>query len=897
MTSKLIKYTGREQKPDKVLVRPFPLKRYAWALIAVWTGIALASLVWNINELKSDILEAARIQAETAFEKDVLYRRWNAGHGGIYVPVTEKTQPNPYLSNIPERDIKTPSGKLLTLMNPAYMTRQVHEMAMQKNDVRGHITSLHPIRPQNSPDPWETKALHAFERGETEISSVEKIEGNEYMRLMRPLITEKACLKCHTSQGYKEGDIRGGISVSFPMKQLMLIGHRRMLKLSLAHVLLWLLVLGGIGLGLGRLKRSEMERRQAEEEIIRASEEWRNTFDSISDLVSVHDRNFRIVKVNKAFADSFGEKPEELIGRHCHDVVHALDEPFAGCPHKEMLKSSETLTNEFYEPNLGLYLMVTVSPIFEKGELKGSVHIVKDITSRKQAEKVLQEERNKAQQYLDIAGVMFCVLDTDGRVVIMNPKGCEILGYKAGDIIGKNWFDHCLPERLRDTVFGVFSSLIAGNIEPVKYYENHVLRKNGEESIIAFHNAVIRDESGNIVNVLFSGEDITERKKLESQLMHAQRMESIGILAGGVAHDFNNILTAIIGFASVLDRKLYENEPLRQHVEQILLAAEKAADLTSSLLTFSRKNIIHTAPLDINHIIKRLEKFIMRIIGEDIEFRTVLTPDDLNVMADLSQMEQILMNLAANARDSMPKQGKLTIRTEAVRIDNEFIKFHGYGAEGQYSLISISDTGTGMDEQTREKIFEPFFTTKEVNKGTGLGLSIVYGIIKQHNGFINVYSEPGEGTNFRIYLPLNTKAAEYPEGELFETAVPAGGTETILIAEDNAMIRDLITTVLEESGYNVITAEDGEVAVNKFMENKNNIHLSLLDAIMPNKYGIDVYREIQKAKPDSKVIFMSGYPAETMHQKDINEDNINFISKPVKPDDILRKVREVLDAG
>ncbi len=242
-------------------------ERYARVLAVGWTVVAAVSFGWNVVQAKRNALEAARIQARSAFKKDIIYRQWNASHGGAYVPVTEMTQPNPYLSDIPDRDITTPLGRLLTLINPAYMTRQVHELAEQRYGVRGHITSLNPIRPENAPGPWETKALQAFERGETETSSVEEIEGKEYMRLMRPLLTEKGCLKCHAAQGYQEGEIRGGISVSTPMEPLWAIAHRSIIALAVGHILLWLMGLGGVVLGTQRLRRSERERNRAEEEI------------------------------------------------------------------------------------------------------------------------------------------------------------------------------------------------------------------------------------------------------------------------------------------------------------------------------------------------------------------------------------------------------------------------------------------------------------------------------------------------------------------------------------------------------------------------------------------------------------------------------------------------------
>ena len=283
----------------------------------------------------------------------------------------------------------------------------------------------------------------------------------------------------------------------------------------------------------------------------------------------------------------------------------------------------------------------------------------------------------------------------------------------------------------------------------------------------------------------------------------------------------------------------------------------------------------------------------MRLIGEDIDFKTLLTGSDLIVMADSGQIEQVLMNFITNARDAMPDGGLLSISTELIEVDSEFIRAQGYGEPGMYALVTVSDTGTGMDEKTKEKIFEPFFTTKEAGKGTGLGLSIVYGIIRQHNGYINAYSEPDKGTTFRIYLPIVKAAAEV--NKPVELAEPAGGTETVLLAEDNAEVRKITRSVLEAFGYTVFEAVDGEDAVNRFMKNKDSIELLIFDVIMPLKSGKDAYEEILRVRPDINVLFISGYTKDVVSKKGIFEEGLNFISKPVSSNNLLSKIREILD--
>jgi CheY-like chemotaxis protein len=316
--------------------------------------------------------------------------------------------------------------------------------------------------------------------------------------------------------------------------------------------------------------------------------------------------------------------------------------------------------------------------------------------------------------------------------------------------------------------------------------------------------------------------------------------------------------------------------------------------LTRRLLAFSRRQIISPKAVDPNNIIKRMEGLLFRVIGEDIELQTILVPGVLKVIADPGQIEQVLMNLAANARDAMPDGGTLTVTTEVVDLDSEFIKMHGYGKVGRYVLIVIQDTGHGMDEKTRERIFEPFFTTKEVGRGTGLGLAMVYGIVKQHEGYINVYSETGKGTAFKIYLPVIKSAVEEEELPLPDS-LPKRGTETILIAEDDAGVRKITRDILERAGYTVIEAVDGQEAVDIFILNKDRIHLLLIDVIMPRKSGKDVYEEIKKIEPEIKMLFISGYTANTVHRKGVLEEGKHFIQKPILSDNLLKKIRAVLD--
>jgi len=513
---------------------------------------------------------------------------------------------------------------------------------------------------------------------------------------------------------------------------------------------------------------------------------------------------------------------------------------------------------------------------------------VKELEQEREALRRANEELRKLSCVVEQSPASVIITDLQGQIEYVNPKFTEVTGYSLEEVRGKNaWIPETgetLPEEYRKLWETITS-------EAEWHGVFHDKRKDGTLFWERASISPVRDTSGTITHFIAVKEDITDQKSLEDQLRQAQKMEAVGQLAGGIAHDFNNILTAVIGYAHMLKMKLKDDKKLGSYADNILSLSDRAANLTQSLLAFSRKQIINPRPVNLNEIIRTVEKLLSRIIGEDMQLKAVLSARDLIIMADHLQIEQVLMNLATNARDAMPEGGRLTIGTEDVDIDHEFIKEHGYGTEGAYAVMSVTDSGAGMARETREKIFEPFFTTKETGKGTGLGLSMVYGIIKQHDGYINVYSEPGEGTTFRIYLPLIEAKADEIKPDFIKSLET--GTETILLAEDETEVRAFTRKLLEEYGYKVIDAKDGDDTIDKFKLHKDKIELVILDVIMPNRNGREVCEAIKKITPDIKVLFTSGYPADHIDGM-IGKGSV-FILKPVSPTKLLQKIREVLD--
>lgn len=514
--------------------------------------------------------------------------------------------------------------------------------------------------------------------------------------------------------------------------------------------------------------------------------------------------------------------------------------------------------------------------------------LIREIDGHKRTE----EKLLRLTHAMEESPVSIVMMDLEGNVEYANPKTLQISGYSRQEIIGRNLRNFTSEEIQPDVYKELWRTIVAGSIWRGELCNK---KKDGELYWVYATVSPIKNARGVVTNFMALQEDISERRKLEEQLRQAQKLEGIGQLASGVAHDFNNILTAIIGYAYLAILNMQDDDPLRRHIQQILEYSEKGSALTKSLLAFSRKQTAHLTGFDLNNLISNFHEFLRPMLREDIEMQTICTNEALPVMADKGQIEQVIMNLATNASDAMPEGGSLIISTSMVELTEDFIKTHGYGNPGQYAEISATDTGVGMDQSTVGKIFEPFFTTKEQGKGTGLGLAIVYGIVRKHDGCITVESEPGKGTTFKIMLPIVNAIESSVKKTPQDLSLRGGGTETILLAEDDEGIRDLFCTVLTDHGYNVINAADGEEALCRFNENKEKVDIAILDGIMPKKRGKEVFHEIRGIKPEIKVVFVSGYSEDMLDFEEVEDKGVICLQKPVSLTVLLKKIREILD--
>jgi two-component system cell cycle sensor histidine kinase/response regulator CckA len=621
----------------------------------------------------------------------------------------------------------------------------------------------------------------------------------------------------------------------------------------------------------------EMKERKRAEEALRQSETTlRKIFETIPDQLHYIDKDFRILRSNWHGGYEYVPEEKRMQNPYCYEAFYGLDGPCENCQAIEVFQTGKPVIREKFNPNTG-YVEIRAYPVFDaSGDVEMVLEQVCDINERRLA------EAKWRTLYENLPGGSFTVND---QYVIedVNDVLCAVTGFTREELVGQRCGIICPKGPHLCPIFDLGKERIDND-------ETAVKGKDGRR--VPIIKSARRIPEGKREIIVENFQDITDRKHLEEQLRHAQKMDAVGQLAGGVAHDFNNILTAIIGYGNLLQMKIGNDEPLGKYAKNIVSSAERATSLTSSLLAFSRKHVVDLKLVRVNEIIEKAQKLLSRLVPEDIELR-VVTGGDFVVRADTIQVEQVMMNLVTNARDAMPEGGYLTISTELTSLDEEFIRTHGYGEPGTYVRISVADTGVGMDAQARERVFEPFYTTKEVGKGTGLGLSIVYGIVKQHDGYIDVSSEPGEGTTFLIYLPAIRGESDTTEKP--ETEAPPPGSETVLLAEDEPMVRCLVKSMLEEFGYKVVEAADGSDAIEKFGSSEGEIKLLILDVIMPKKNGKEVYDEIKKRQPDMEALFMSGYTDDILSRRGILEENLNFISKPLTQDALLQKVRRILD--
>ncbi|MBE9570257.1 MAG: PAS domain S-box protein, partial [Proteobacteria bacterium] len=644
---------------------------------------------------------------------------------------------------------------------------------------------------------------------------------------------------------------------------------------------------------------TDIAKRKKSEEALRESEEkYRLLFENVFDVIFSYDQELRVLSVSPSVERVLGYKPEELIGRSFSDLNILAPEYLESAISDAMrIFAGESIESSVYEfiakDRTRKFCEISGTPLIRDGKVLVGVSVGRDITDKKLAEVALHREKEKFRILVEESPLGVSLIGKDGDYKYVNPKFVEIFGYTLEEIpTGQEWFRKTYPDpEYRNKAISTWITDVKES-EPGQFRSQTftVTCKDGLKKVIQF--LPVTMETGDHFIIY---DDITEKEKLGAQLRQAQKMEAVGMLAGGVAHDFNNLLTCIIGNADLMLMSLSKDSPLNENIGEIMEAGQRAASLTRQLLAFSRKQVFQLKVLNISSVVTELKKMLGRLIGEDVKVETFLEPDLMQVEADPVQVQQVIMNLAVNARDAMPRGGKLTIETANVYLDETYAHDHEVELKtGPYVMLAVSDTGFGMDEKTRSRIFEPFFTTKEKGEGTGLGLSTVYGIVKQSGGYIWVYSEPEQGTTFKIYMPGVEREAE-PVKRQQTSLEGLRGSENVLLVEDDKTLRNLAVKVLKQYGYSVIEAQHGEQALSICDQHEGPIHLMITDVVMPGMSGRELAGRLQSLRPEIKVLYMSGYTDNVIVHHGVLAPGVNFIEKPFSPGGLVRKVREVLD--
>jgi len=618
--------------------------------------------------------------------------------------------------------------------------------------------------------------------------------------------------------------------------------------------------------------------------------------ENAGDMIAVVGREGQRLYNSPAYKNFLGYSPEDLKSTPAFEQIHPEDRNRVIQAAEETHRTGVGQRLEYrmrHKDGTWRTLESTAGAIRNaRGEIEQLVIVNRDISERKRAERALQNSEARYRGLVEnTTRYGICEATLGGRFLDANRALVEMLGYKTKDQLLKV---NLSSEIFRDphALQGLVKECRIG--EKSKDVEVEWKCEDGTPLVVRCNGRPVKDEQGELVGIEVIAEDVTERRAFEEQLRAAQKMEAIGRLAGGVAHDFNNLLGVIIGYSELLQERLKPTDPLRATVEEIRKAGRRASSLTHQLLAFSRQQVLEPRIIDLNAVVADTEKMLRRLIGEHIELVTSLAPDLRTVKADPGQIERVIINLAINARDAMPNGGRLTIETANAELDQGPDPRLPSLVPGSYVLLAMSDNGIGMDAQTQARVFEPFFTTKQRGKGTGLGLATVYGVIKQSGGYIWVYTEPGKGSTFKIYLPLLEEAV--PETKLSSGPVPPfHGSETILLVEDEDSLRTLVRELLEESGYTVLDAAGGEQAILVAKQYQGAIDLLLTDMVMPGMSGQELAENLHALRPETKALYMSGYLGYSAGRHDILEPDTLLLQKPFTRNALVDKVREVLE--
>lgn len=872
-------------------------RRYGLTLISFWSLIIFIMAAITLHNHNRDLILTAENEARDYYRLNLFYRAFVAKVGGVYAPV-DKVSPNPHL-RLSNRDITTTDGQRLTLLNPAYLTRLVFESIMKSSPepVISKLTSLKPLNPQNMPDEWERKALEGFDRGEyKDLSEILDIDGKPYLRLISVFITEEACLKCHAHQGYKKGDIRGGISIAVPMSSRIKLGDRSRKDIAAGHMLLWFL--GSVGIAISSRRRfSSEEKLLASERKFRTLSDWTQDWEYwLSPDGKMHYVSPSCIEITGYTKEEFTDDPE-LVKKIVHPDDRNTFNQFlfsndaAPENHNEMLdfriitRGGETR-----------WIQILSRPIFDGTDFLGIRTSNRDVTKNKLAD----EKLGRLSSIVESSDDAIISTSLSGTVTSWNRGAENLFGYTEEEMLDRPLMtllpaDHAAEER------DILETVASG--KTYKHLDTFKISKDGKRIDLSVIISPVTDSNDNNIGISLIARDITnlkraeqERLLLERQIMQTQKLESLGVLAGGIAHDFNNILMAIIGNVDLALLRLNKESSGVENMRRVREAATRAADLAQQMLAYSGKGKFMIENIDMNLLIEEMLHLLEVSISKKVVLRLNLDSPLPAIAADATQMRQIIMNLVINASEAIgEKSGIISIRTGQMDCTHQYLKQDWLDdniSEGLYVYLEIADTGCGMSSETAAKIFDPFFSTKFT--GRGLGMAAVLGIIRGHNGSIKVYSELGKGTSFKILLPASNMPAESSDSKP-HSLKNWQGSGTVLIVDDEEAVLKVSGEMLRELGFEVITALDGREGIDLYTANMDKIVCVILDLTMPGLDGEQAFRKLRQIKPDIKVLMSSGYNEQEVTERFIGKGLSGFIQKPYKLSTLSETLRSTLE--
>jgi len=852
-----------------------------WSLTAFvfWTLLVNGSLCLFARSEWNSLKFIGKEIGMTAIRKDYIHQVWNSGHGGVL----------------------TADGKA-ELINPARMTREVYQLEEQRYGIRGNITSLRPLHPQNSPDSWEEAALHRFEAGEADAAELISKDGRMVMRVMVPTVMDQSCLKCHVENGYTLGSIRGGISVVLPMDDMVGLFRRQFKSGLLYHLLIYLIGVSGMAIFYLQSSRQMVRRTEMEERLSVQEQHLRGIVDNISNGIAVYEtedgESFRIRRINPAGmriarleggGEPAGRSPDEVFPGFAQSGLIEVFRRVArsGIPEHLSVPSCIQRKKNGWKGEFGLPCLEYYVYKLPTGEI---VAVYEDVTTRRQARELLIRKTEEWESTFDAIPDIITLQDKEMRIIRANQATFEFFRLPPEELIGRTC--HSLFRGSDHPCSG------CPGLRAMQDLQKHCGGMEHKPISRHFHicAAPVLNPDGEFLYFVYIAHDTTDKKKLEEELLQAQKMEAIGTLAGGIAHDFNNILAAILGYTELARMELPEGGGARSDLDQVIIAGNRATELVKQILTFSRKNEHLKKPLRMYIVVKEALKMLRSSLPSSIVMQTDIDENSGLVLADPTSIHQIVFNLCTNAAQAIgDRQGQLEI----------ILRENGLNAEqreddrpwlqtDRFIVLTVRDNGCGMDEKTKARIFDPYFTTKEPGAGTGLGLAVTHGVVEDCQGFIEVESEPGQGSVFYVYLPvLPEEEKEQAEAEA-EISLP-GGTERILLVDDEPSIVHISDAILSALGYRVTAEMDSLAALERFKASPAAFDLLLTDQTMPGLTGSELAKAALHIRPDLPVILCTGYTAALTEKTALEIGIRRYAIKPLNTARLAALVRETLD--